>query len=150
MMFVYVCCIVWHSHCDDVKFKQLSCYIYIPRILTRRPGTIHFSANITSLVLRCTKNTGQHNQTNSRNTPAKESQLIAKGQKQNKSSSDLPSKLPRTEEYKSSAKYWQAEALIGCGRHPQALSAARDAENFFKQMLVFWMSRKFWLGRLLL
>ena len=41
-----------------------------------------------------------------------------------------------TEDYKSSAKYWHAEALIGAGRHPQALTAAREAEQFFKQMVV--------------
>ncbi|CAK9033017.1 unnamed protein product [Durusdinium trenchii] len=39
-------------------------------------------------------------------------------------------------DYKSSAKYWHAEALIGAGRHPQALTAAREAEQFFKQMVV--------------
>ena len=39
-------------------------------------------------------------------------------------------------DYKSSAKYWQAEALVAVGRHMEALTAARDAESFFKQMVV--------------
>jgi len=37
-------------------------------------------------------------------------------------------------EYRSSSKYWQAEALICVGRHQQALTAAREAEGFFKQI----------------
>lgn len=37
-------------------------------------------------------------------------------------------------DHKSSAKYWQAEALVAVGRHQQALTAARDAEGFFKQI----------------
>ncbi len=39
-------------------------------------------------------------------------------------------------DYKSSAKYWQAEALVAVGRHMEALAATRDAESFFKQMVV--------------
>ena len=37
-------------------------------------------------------------------------------------------------DYKSSAKYWHAEALVAVGRHQQALTAVREAEAFFKQM----------------
>lgn len=37
-------------------------------------------------------------------------------------------------DYKSSAKYWHAEALVAVGRHPQALTAVREAEAFFKQL----------------
>ncbi|CAE7405805.1 PAC1 [Symbiodinium necroappetens] len=36
-------------------------------------------------------------------------------------------------EYKSAAKYWQAEALICVGRHQQALTAAYEAEALFNQ-----------------
>ncbi|CAJ1373033.1 unnamed protein product [Effrenium voratum] len=37
-------------------------------------------------------------------------------------------------EYKSSAKYWQAESLVATGRLPQALTASREAEAFFMQL----------------